>query len=127
MNWQALLSIIAATFGVVAGLWLCLGAALITPERIAKADDNSFKAAPDIAGALISQSAEYLAGGLLLVVSFFLQIVAAQASQTTVQVLCPMFLSLWFLVPTTVLSSLLLSYPTYVLRKRYLNRRLSRS
>jgi hypothetical protein len=39
MNWQSLISIIAASVGVAAGLWLCMGAALITPERIAKFDD----------------------------------------------------------------------------------------
>jgi ABC-type antimicrobial peptide transport system permease subunit len=124
MSWQTLLSVIAASVGFVSGIWLCFGAALVTPERIVKADDQSWKAEPDIAGALISQSAEYLAGGLLLVFAFGLQIAAALAPTANLQVQCQELLSGWVVALVSVLASALISYPIYVSRKTLLSNKV---
>ncbi|MEN9659359.1 MAG: hypothetical protein RL571_2824 [Pseudomonadota bacterium] len=125
MSWQSLLSIIAACIGVTAGMWLCLGAALITPERIAKMDDSSWKANPDIAGALTSQSGEYLAGGVLLILSFLFQIVATLVPEAMVQAPCAALLNIFFLAPASLLGSCLLAFPIYKWRKKHLQQQLS--
>lgn len=124
MSLQTLLSIIAASIGFVSGVWLCVGSALIKPSRIAQADDDSWDAAPGIAEALISQSAEYLTGGLLLLVSFALQVVAASVSAATLQWPCQDLLTAWFVAPVTVVGSFGISYPVFVLRKKVLLRRV---
>lgn len=120
MSWQSLLSVIAASVGFVSGIWLCFGAALVTPERIVKADDQSWKADPGIAETLISQSAEYLAGGLLLAVAFGIQIAAALAPTANLQGQCQGLLSGWVVVPASLVASVLVSYPLYVSRRKYL-------
>jgi ABC-type antimicrobial peptide transport system permease subunit len=124
MSWQSLLSIIGACVGVTAGIWLCFGAALITPERIAEMDDNSWKADPDVAGALTSQSGEYLAGGVLLIFSFLLQMGAMLVPEARVQVPCAALLNI-FLILASLLGSFVLAIPIYKCRKKYLQLRLA--
>ena len=111
MSWQSLLSVIAASVGFVSGIWLCVGAAFIKPRRIVQADDASWGAKPGIAGALISQSAEYLAGGLLLAVAFGIQVAAALAPSANIQAPCPILLTGWVLVAATNRSTAGCSYP----------------
>lgn len=127
MTYQAFMSVIAASIGLVSGWWFCAGAILVTPERIAKAADDSWDADPGIDEALTSQSAEYLAGGIALAVAFCFQIAAALADTTNFQAPYPILLRAWFLVPTTVVLSYLASYPVYVLRKTSLKNRLPKS
>lgn len=126
VSWQSLLSVIAASVGFVSGVWLCFGAALVTPASIVKADDQSWNSDPDIAGALISQSAEYLAGGLLLVVAFGTQIAAALAPTTNLQWQYQGLLSGWVVVPASLVASALVSYPLYVSRRKYLEDKVRR-
>lgn len=118
MSLQTLLSIIAASIGFVSGVWLCFGAVFIKPAQIAQAADESWDAEPNIAGTLISQSAEYLTGGLLLLVSFALQVVAASVPTANLQWPYQAVLSPWFIAPATVVASGLFSYPIFEWRKR---------
>lgn len=125
MSLQTLLSIVAASIGFVSGLWLCYGAVFITAKKIVKSDDNSWDASPDIASSLITQSAEYLAGGVLLVLTFVIQIAAAIAPTNNLQTVCQLLLNPCYLIPLTVAASFLVSIPIYLLRKKYLARQVN--
>ena len=118
MSLQTLLSIIAASIGFVSGVWLCVGAVFIKPAQIVRAADESWDAEPNIAETLITQSAEYLTGGFLLIVSFGLQVVAASVPTANLQWPCQALLSPWFIAPATLVVSGLLSYPIFKWRKR---------
>jgi hypothetical protein len=88
MSWQLLLTIIGASTGFVAGIWFCIDAISMTRSRIAKVCDNSWAADPGTAEALAAQSGEYLAGGVLLIMTFVLQMAAKHASPIPDQTLC---------------------------------------
>jgi hypothetical protein len=74
---QSAINLCAACFGIVAGCWLSLGTALIHPKTIEWFANEPWDSAEGTANALISQSAQYSAGALLLVVAFGLQVWAA--------------------------------------------------
>jgi hypothetical protein len=83
MDQQIALNVAAACFGVVAALWLCLGTALIHPKTIEWFADEPWDSAEVTANALISQSAQYLAGALLLILAFALQVGANLTERAT--------------------------------------------
>jgi hypothetical protein len=124
MSWQSFLSVIAASIGFVSGIWFCYASALIRPEHIVKASDDSWDAEPGIDEALISQSSEYLAGGSLLVLAFGLQIAAVLAPTTKIEIQYQELLSGVVVVPVTVFSSALISYPVYKFRRKWLEQKV---
>jgi hypothetical protein len=120
MSWQLLLTIIGASTGFVAGIWFCIDAISMTRSRIAKVCDNSWAADPGTAEALAAQSGEYLAGGVLLIMTFVLQMAAMHASPIPDQTLCSCLACLFALGFFFVLISAAISYPIFWLRKQYL-------
>jgi hypothetical protein len=120
MSWQTLFSIMAASVGAVSGGWLCFGAAVISPARIAQAADDSWKANPDIRRMLVVQSGQYIAGGALLMVAFVLQLVAATASASTSDYMPSGFTGSTFIVLGSAPISALISYPIYRWRTAFL-------
>ena len=126
MSPQTLLSIFASSIGFVSAIWFGIGALLISPSRIVTASDDSWDANTGIDEALISQSAEYLAGGILLAISFALQIISAQASSTATHWECQVLQSVWLIAPIGVMSSLAISYPAFLARRKFLRLRVGR-
>jgi hypothetical protein len=120
MSWQTLFSIVAASVGAASGIWLCFGAALISPARIVQSADDSWKANPDIKGALIAQSGQYMAGGVLLIGAFALQLIAAIASISLVSFLPDGMFGIVLIVLGSLFISLSISYPIYRKGKKFL-------
>ena len=120
MTWQILFSIVASSVGAVSGVWLCFGAALISPARIAQAADDSWKANPDVRGMLSAQSGQYLAGGVLLISAFALQLIAATASASRIDYISNSTLWAALIVFGSILISFSISYPIYRLRTTFL-------
>ena len=123
MSWQTFFSILASSVGAVSGIWLCAGAALISPARIVQAADDSWKANPDVRGMLTIQSGQYLAGGVLLIVAFTIQLVSATASMTIVECVPRGATGLVVIVLGSVFVSGLISYPVYRWRIGFLKAR----
>lgn len=123
MSWQGLISVTSSSVGLVAGVWLCIGSATISPKQIAKANDNSWKSQPYLGEVLINQSAEYLAGGCLLVLSFVLQVIASSNEWASIQEIDLILNNTYIVVLLSILFSLLISYPIYSFRKKWLVKR----
>lgn len=120
MSLQTLLSVLASSCGFVSAFWFGAGALLISPSKIVTASDDSWDAEPGTDKILVSQSAEYFAGGLLLAASFLLQVAAVQVSTATLQWNCPILQSGWSVALIGVLASVALSYPVFLLRRKIL-------
>lgn len=100
----------AATVGFVSAVFLCIGSALNTPEKILLQSTPYWDFNEPVARALVAQRAQYIVGGLLLVIAFLLQIAATLASSTTPAAI-PQSLQSWpslvlaVLAPTSLLSA----------------------
>jgi heme/copper-type cytochrome/quinol oxidase subunit 1 len=131
MNFQILFTLIAASVGFTAGVWLCLPTALSKPDAIAWTSDPPIKCGEGMASLAIVQSAQYSVGGLLLVVSFALQVVAVLAPTTMLSDLCPAFQSVRVFAVLVVLSTLVsvaaISRLAYVLRKQQIKRQVQKA
>ena len=100
MSEQAIYSIAAACFGFVSALFFGIGSAFLSQSKTVAMSGTYYSFNIALAEALVSQSAQYAIGALLLVVSFVLQVLAVPASQATHQWRCPVFASAWLLIPT---------------------------
>lgn len=124
MDCISVLNLCSATIGLVSGGWLSFGAAFMKPSKIVESADNSWDAAPDVVGALASQSAQNLAGSLLLVIAFALQILAASI-QTAISLEPPINqLEPFHFVFASVFLSLAISFPVFFLRKQWLKKQV---
>lgn len=82
MSLQLLLTLLAASIGFISGIFLCVGGMLLSKKSlmnlvIPNMDHNELQART-----VTSQSSQYTVGGMLLVISFSLQIAAAITSPT---------------------------------------------
>ena len=106
MTEQLALTLIAATVGFIAAIFFCIGNAFNSIEKITLQSTQFWDFSEPIARALASQRAQYVTGGLLLLVSFVLQISAALASSTNIASM-PQTLLFW---PYLLLTVLLLTF-----------------
>ena len=109
MTEQLALTLAAASVGLVSAVFFCIGNAFNSVEKITLLSTSFWDFSEPVARALAAQRAQYLTGGLLLLVSFSLQVAAALASSTTPAAL-PQLLYTWpylvlaVLVPTAPVS-----------------------
>lgn len=82
MTIQTALNLISACFGFLAAIYFCVGSAFTNKKKLAAISVTYYWYNPDFARAATSQATQYAIGGLLLIVSFLLQVVAIQASAT---------------------------------------------
>lgn len=109
MNEQLAFTLAAATVGFVAALFFCIGNSLNTSAKILLQATPYWDFSAPVARALASQRAQYVAGALLLVASFVLQVAAVLASPTSLAAL-PQWLHTWpYLVLVVLVVSLLLA------------------
>ena len=71
------LSLAAAAFGVIAGLWFCVGSMFTSSETVAELATSYWDYHAAHAQVVIEQSAQYSVGAPLLVIAFILQVLAA--------------------------------------------------
>lgn len=93
MTEQTTLTLISACFGFVAAIYFCIGSAFTSHKKLVALSKTYWGYNLEVAKATVSQSTQYAIGGLLLLVSFVLQVVAIQASSTNPINLSPMLAS----------------------------------
>jgi hypothetical protein len=110
MTEQLALTLTAASVGLVSAVFFCIGNALNSVEKITLQSSMFWDFSEPVARALASQRAQYVTGGLLLLASFALQVLAALASSTN-SVCLPQWLHTWpYLVLTVLVPTGLVSY-----------------
>jgi hypothetical protein len=129
MSCAFLITVVAASVGLLSGLWLCCPTAAQNPHSLAWVADPPWKSAEGMTSLAIAQSAQYSVGGLLLVVAFVLQVLAALAPQATIQAPHPILLaSLYAVAAIVALLSLvvlaLLSFGAYRWRVKAMHRQV---
>lgn len=129
MSCAFIITVVAASVGLLSGLWLCYPTAAQNPHSLAWVADPPYKSAEGMTALAIAQSAQYSVGGLLLVVAFVLQVLAALAPQTMVQVPSPILQTNLYVVAVVVaLASLVvlgpLSFFAYRWRVRAMHRQV---
>lgn len=112
MNKQQAWTLCAATVGFVAALCFCSGSTTTTPENIIDQATPRWDFSDPVAISIITQKSQYMAGGLLLLVSFIFQIFAIQQS-TSPATLPRHIKSASALVLVVFLSSLVFAYCSY--------------
>jgi len=118
-----LISIAGNCIGLASGIWLCIGTLKLSPKKISQMSDDSFDADQGTASTISAQSAEYLAGATLLLISFYLQILAALIEPANFQFLDPVFANSLVIVLATIFS-IALSIPIRNARYAYLQNKL---
>ena len=94
MTEQFALTLLAASAGFAAAVFFCIGSAFNSSQNIAAISSTYWGVNPALARSLASQRGQYVAGGLLLVIAFGLQIWAALASSANPVVL-PQWIGSW--------------------------------
>jgi len=102
VNLQLALSLSAAAVGFAAAVFFCIGNVLNSAEKIRLQATPFWDFSGPLAQALAAQRAQYLAGAVLLVVSFVLQ-VAASLSPTDMAACLPSWLDSWLAMVVSVL------------------------
>ena len=82
MPLQIALNVTAASLGFISALFFCVGSIFNTTESILLQATPFYDFSEPIALSLSAEKAQYSVGALLLVMSFFCQIVAATVSPT---------------------------------------------
>jgi drug/metabolite transporter (DMT)-like permease len=82
MSLQLFFTLLAASIGFVSGIFLCIGGMLLSKKALMNLVIPHMDHNESQARSVTSQSSQYTVGGLLLVISFLLQISAATASPT---------------------------------------------
>jgi len=98
MNEQLAYTLAAASVGFAAAAFFCVGTALLRHKTMIALATSYWDYNKKHATAIVSQSAQYAVGGLLLVVSFILQVVAALASPTNLLSLHPVLVNAYIFV-----------------------------
>ncbi|WP_367848346.1 hypothetical protein [Rhodoferax sp. WC2427] len=129
MSCAFIITVVAASVGLLSGLWLCYPTAAQNPHSLAWVASPPNKATEGMTALAIAQSAQYSVGGLLLVFAFFLQVLAALAPQATIQASNPILQSSLYVVAAIVaLVSLVvlapLSFVAYQWRVKAMHRKV---
>lgn len=85
MSCAFIITVVAASVGLLSGLWLCYPTAAQNPHSLAWVANPPYGSAEGMTALAIAQSAQYSVGGALLVFAFVLQVLAALAPQATIQ------------------------------------------
>ena len=110
MTAQLLITLVAASVGLVSGGWLCYPTAMERPDALAWKINPPYKFTKGLELLVIAQTAQYIVGGMLLCVAFLLQI-AAVLIPSAIEIPIPQFLQNQFLLHLAVLiPSLALTY-----------------
>jgi hypothetical protein len=120
----ATVNIAAVCFGFVASIWLCYGAALAearTMHRMGTWDGDQY-----MSEMLIAQSAQYAAGGSLLVATFLLQAVGALVDQHILQSPMPLQIGMAGLGLVSLLTAIPCAYLIFRTRQKSLRSQLAR-
>jgi len=105
MTEQLAITLAAATVGFVSAVFLCIGNALNTSEKILLQSTPFWDFSKPIASSLAAQRAQSVIGALLLLIAFALQVAAALVSSATPAALPP-YLHTW---PAIVLAVLVVT------------------
>lgn len=119
MNEPLLYTLAAASVGFVAAIFFGFGTALLRRKAIVLLASTYWDYNEEQAAAIVSQSAQYLTGGVLLVASFALQVLASLASPTTLVLLHPCFVNGYVVVLTVLLLAGLSGWLLYCLVLRW--------
>jgi hypothetical protein len=103
MTEQTALNLISACFGFVAAIFFCVGSAFMNHEKLVALSRTYWDYNLEFAKATVAQSTQYAIGGLLLLFSFVLQVVATQASTTNQITNHPIYGHYLFVVTATLL------------------------
>lgn len=114
MTEQTALTLISACFGFVAAIFFCIGSAFTSHDKMVALSRTYWGANLEFAKATVAQSTQYAIGGLLLLVSFGLQVAATQASATNQIMNHPIYGHYLFVVVSTTLLVGGLSWLLYV-------------
>lgn len=110
MTEQTALALTASVIGFVSAIFFCIGNAFNSVEKITLQSTMFWDFSEPVARALASQRAQYVTGGLLLLISFALQVLATVASSTNLSAL-PQLLHTWpYLVLSVLAPTLLVSW-----------------
>jgi hypothetical protein len=112
MTEQLTFTLSAASVGFVSAIFFCIGNAFNSVRKITLQSTPYWDFSEPVARALASQRAQNVIGGLLLLVSFTLQILAALASPATPSPLPQCFYSWQILVFTVLATTALVSWLT---------------
>lgn len=129
MSCPFIITVLAASVGLLSGLWLCYPTAAQNPHSLAWVANPPNKSAEGMTALAIAQSAQYTVGGLLLVFAFVLQVLAALAPQATIQTPYPILQTNLYVVAAIVaLVSLFalapLSFFAYQWRVKVMHRKV---
>jgi hypothetical protein len=113
MSEQLAYTLAAACFGFISAIYLCIGTALLSQRKMVLLCGTYWGFNEEQARAIVSQSTQYAIGGLLLVVSFFLQVVATLASATNRITLYTVFTQPLIFVAFILVVLGILSFATY--------------
>lgn len=119
MTEQTALNLMSACFGFIAAVYFCIGSAFTNKKKLAAISMTYWGYNQDFAKATTSQSTQYAIGGLLLIISFLLQVVAIQASTTNLIIPHLTFLQTLSLVVLLFLCIGLLTFGFYKLAMWY--------
>ena len=109
MTEQTAFALAASAVGFLSAIFFGIGNALHSVKKITLLSTSFWDFSEPVARALAAQRAQYVTGGMLLLISFGLQVLATVASSTTPATL-PQFLHTWVnLVPTVLVPTALLS------------------
>ena len=112
MSCAFIITVVAASVGLLSGLWLCFPTAAQNPHSLAWVANPPWKSSEGMTALAIAQSAQYSIGGLLLVFAFVLQVLAALAPQATIQAPSPILqTNLYAVAAIVALASLVVLAP----------------
>ena len=104
MNEQLALTLCAAAIGALSAIFFCIGNAFNSIAKIIVQSGTYWDFNEPLARSLAAQRAQYVIGGLLLLVAFALQVLAALAS-STIPASLPQLLGTWqYLVASVFLT-----------------------
>lgn len=115
MNEQLAYTLAAASVGFAAGVFFCVGTALLRHKTMVVLATSFWDYNKEHATAMVRQSAQYAVGGLLLGVSFLLQVAAALASPTNLPSLHPVLGNAYIFVLVTLLLTGAIAFGLYKL------------
>jgi hypothetical protein len=99
---QIIYSLAAACFGFVSAVFFAVGSAFLSQSKAVAQARTYWGFNTAYAEAIVSQSAQYAVGALLLFFAFLFQVVAALASPTIPHSQCPVLSSAWLFVPAVL-------------------------
>lgn len=99
---QIIYSLAAACFGFISAVFFAVGSAFLSQSKAVAQARTYWGFNLAYAKAIVSQSAQYAVGALLLFLAFLLQVVAALASPAVLQSQHLVLSSAWLFVPTVL-------------------------